>query len=187
MLLFHEMDRKMDQTDYSSNEFLKKEIESRRIFLFTLEWLLALLNRYASSIQFDLVHIELGSDHELGEAFGVQEAFKQLALLTTSLTQGFRKTDVITRYVTDFWIIIPYDSNKEQIQNKILDIFHQAKHHDLKLINREISIFSLPLDNSEAINSLTSGLEFLEYLKEHKKQLADKTLKLSANFKFSNA
>ena len=176
----------MDQMDYNSSEFLQKEIESRRIFLFTLEWLLALLNRYASSIQFDLVHIELGSDHELGETFGVQEAFKQLALLTTSLTQGFRKTDVITRYVTDFWIIIPYDSNKEQIQNKILEIFQKSKHHELNLINREISIFSLPLENSEGISTLTNGLEFLEYLKAHKKQLADKTLKLSANLEFTS-
>lgn len=177
----------MDQMEYDSNELLQREIESRRIFLFTLEWLLALLNRYASSIQFDLVHIELGSDHELGETFGVQEAFKQLALLTTSLTQDFRKTDVITRYVTDFWIIIPYDSNKERIQNKILDIFLKSKHHDLNLINREISIFSLPMTNSEAISSLTNGLEFLQYLKENKKRLADKTLKLSANFELMNA
>lgn len=176
----------MGHIDYNSNEFLQKEIELRRTFLFTLEWLLALLNRYASSIQFDLVHIELGSDHELGETFGVQEAFTQLALLTTSLTQGFRKTDVITRYVTDFWIIIPYDSNKEQIQNKILEIFQKSKHHDLNLINREISIFSLPLKNSEGISALTNGLEFLEYLKAHKKQLADKTLKLSANLEFTS-
>lgn len=177
----------MDQMDYDSNEFLKREIESRHIFLFTLEWLLALLNRYTSSIQFDLVHIELGSDHELGETFGVQEAFKQLALLTTSLAQDFRKTDVITRHVTDFWIIIPYDSNKEQIQNKIIDIFRRTKHQELNLINREVSIFSLPLPTSATATAPTSGLEFLQYLKENKKKLAGKTLKLSANFELMNA
>jgi|GEM_PF-315732 len=177
----------MDQTNDHGNALIKKEIESRRAFLFTLEWLLALLNRYASSIQFDLVHIELGSDHELGEAFGAQEAFKQLALLTTSLTNDFRKTDLITRNVTDYWIIVPYDSNKEQIQNKIVEIFNAAKHKDLNVINREISIFSLPLASSETITRLVSAVEFLAYLKANKKQLASQSFKLSANFECINA
>lgn len=177
----------MDQTNDNNNALIKKEIESRRAFLFTLEWLLALLNRYSSSIQFDLVHIELGSDHELGEAFGVQEAFKQLALLTTSLTNDFRKTDIITRNVTDYWIIVPYDSNREQIQTKIVDIFNASKHQDLNIINREISIFSLPLASSETITNLTSAIEFLEYLKANKKELASKKFTLSANYEFINS
>lgn len=174
----------MVQTDDTSNVLIKKEIESRRAFLFTLEWLLALLNRYASSIQFDLVHIELGSDHELGEAFGVQEAFKQLALLTTSLTNDFRKTDIISRHVTNYWILVPYDSNREQIQTKIVDIFRASKHKDLNIINREISIFSLPLATSEVMPNPTSAIEFLEYLKANKKALASKTFTLSANYEF---
>jgi hypothetical protein len=173
----------MDQID-SNNALIKKEIESRRAFLFTLEWLLALLNRYSSSIQFDLVHIELGSDHELGEAFGVQEAFKQLALLTTSLTKDFRKTDIISRHVTDYWIIVPYDSNREQIQTKIVDIFHASEHKDLNMINREISIFSLPLAASEAITNFNSAIEFLDYLKTNMKALAPQTLTLSASYEF---
>lgn len=176
----------MDQTNDYNNVQIKKEIEARRAFLFTLEWLLALLNRYSSSIQFDLVHIELGSDHELGEAFGVQEAFKQLALLTTSLTNDFRKTDLIARHVTDYWIIVPYDSNREQIQTKIVDIFKATKHKDLNIINREISIFSLPLSKTEAITNLTSAIEFLEYLKTNKKELASKKFTLSANNEFIN-
>ena len=177
----------MDQTDANDNALIKKEIESRRAFLFTLEWLLALLNRYSSSIQFDLVHIELGSDHELGEAFGVQEAFKQLALLITSLTNDFRKTDIMTRNVTDYWIIVPYDSNREQIQTKIVDIFNASKHKDLNIINREISIFSLPLASSEAITNITSAIEFLKYLKANKKQLASQKFTLTANYEFINS
>ena len=123
----------------------------------------------------------------LGEAFGAQEAFKQLALLTTSLTNDFRKTDLITRHVTDYWIIVPYDSDKEQIQNKIVDIFNAAKHKDLNVINREISIFSLPLASVESITKFASAIEFLTYLKTNKKQLAGKTFKLSANFECINA
>lgn len=177
----------MSMSEIYDSTLIKKEIESRRYFLFTLEWLLALLNRYASSIQFDLVHIELGSDHELGETFGVQEAFKQMALLTTSLTRDFRKTDIITRHVTDYWIIIPYDSNKEQIKTKIIDIFNYATHKELSIINREISIFSLPLATSDAITNLTSATELLDYLKENKKELASNIFTLTANDTFSTA
>lgn len=162
------------------NDLIKREIEARRVFLFTLEWLIALLNRYSSSIQFDLVHIELGSDHELGETFGVQEALKQMALLTTSLNKDFRKTDIITRNVTDYWIIIPYDSNREQIKTKIIDIFNTPAHQNLNMINREISIFSLPLANSEAISNLTSATELLEYLKNNKQLLASHIFTLAA-------
>lgn len=168
-------------SEINDNELIKREIEARRVFLFTLEWLLALLNRYSSSIQFDLVHIELGSEHELGETFGVQEAFKQMALLTTSLNKDFRKTDIITRHVTDYWIIIPYDSNREQIKTKIIDIFNNATHQNLNIINREISIFSLPLATSESITNLTSATELLEYLKENRKILASHIFTLAAN------
>lgn len=168
-------------SEINDNELIKKEIEARRVFLFTLEWLLALLNRYSSSIQFDLVHIELGSEHELGETFGAQEAFKQMALLTTSLNRDFRKTDIITRHVTDYWIIIPYDSNKEQIKTKIIDIFNTSTHSNLNLINREISIFSLPLATSDMITNLTSAIELLEYLKANKKTLASHIFTLAAS------
>jgi hypothetical protein len=49
------------------------------------------------------------------------------------------------------------------------------------MINREISIFSLPLTKSEAINNLTTAVEFLEYLKAHKKELASHKFRLSAD------
>lgn len=159
---------------------IEKEIEARRFFFYTLEWLLALLNRYSSSIQFDLVLIELGSD-DLGETFGAQEALNQLAQLTTSLTNDFRKTDIITRYVTDYWIIVPYDSNIEQIQTKIEDIFQASEHQKLRSINREISIFTLPMTSADAMRHLTSATEFLTYLKENKKNLAKEIYTLSAN------
>jgi hypothetical protein len=104
--------------------------------------------------------------------------------LTTSLTNDFRKTDIISRHVTNYWILVPYDSNREQIQTKIVDIFRASKHKDLNIINREISIFSLPLATSEAMPNLTSAIEFLEYLKANKKALASKTFTLSANYEF---
>lgn len=172
--------RNMTHTDPQDSLQIEKEIEARRFFFYTLEWLLALLNRYSSSIQFDLVLIELGSD-ELGETFGAQEALNQLALFTTSLTNDFRKTDIITRYVTDYWIIVPYDSNIEQIQTKIGDIFQASEHQELCTINREVSIFTLPMSSADAMRHLTSAPEFLTYLKENKTTLAKEIYTLPAH------
>ena len=45
-----------------NNKLVMSDIESRRAFLFTLEWLLALLKRYKNSLQFGLVHIEFGTN-----------------------------------------------------------------------------------------------------------------------------
>lgn len=171
-----------------NNKLVMSDIESRRAFLFTLEWLLALLKRYKNSLQFGLVHIEFGTNHELAEAIGVQEAFKRLAMLTTSFSSTFRKTDIVARDAKDFWVIVPYVSDSEKIHDKILAIFDLEQHHDLNTVDREISIFSLPLvattlDTTESGADAvpTTALEFLGYLKENRKRLASSVIKLSAD------
>lgn len=162
------------------NELVVNDIESRRAFLFTLEWLLALMKRYSSPLQFGLVLIEYGNNHELGEAFGMHEAFKQLTSLTASLTSVFRKTDIIARDFTDFWVIVPYISENEKIHDKILGVLQEAKHKGLNVVDREISIFSLPLVSTDPQNIPTEALKFLEYLKENKQHLASHVFRLSA-------
>lgn len=167
------------------NELMVNDIESRRAFLFTLEWLLALMKRYSSPLQFGLVHIEYGSNHELGETFGVHEVFKQLASLTASLTSAFRKTDIVGRDVTDFWVIVPYTAENEKLHDKIFSVLQDAKHKGLNVVDREISIFSLPLASTatEAQDAPVEALKFLEYLKENKQHFASHVFRLSASQK----
>lgn len=164
-----------------NNKLVMNDIESRRAFLFTLEWLLALLKRYKNSLQFGLVHIEFGTNHELAEAIGVQEAFKRLAMLTTSFTQSFRKTDIVARDAKDFWVIVPYTSDKEKIHDKILAIFNLQQHRELNAVDREISIFSLPLLTATNEDLPTTALEFLNYIKDNRTDLASSVIKLSAD------
>jgi hypothetical protein len=164
-----------------NNKLILNDIESRRVFLFTLEWLLALMGRYSSPLHFGLAYIKLGNNHELGETFGALEAFKQLASLTASLTSTFRKTDLVARDFTDFWVIVPYTTDAEKINNKILGILQEAEHNGLNVVDREISIFELPLTSTEALNIPTNAIEFLEYLKENKQQFASYVFRLSAN------
>lgn len=163
-----------------NNELILSDIESRRVFLFTLEWLLALMKRYSTPLHFGLVYIKFGNNHEIGEIFGINEAFKQLTSLTSSLTATFRKTDLITRDFTDFWVIVPYAADAEKINDKILSILQEAEHHCLNVVDREISIFELPFTSVEAPNIPTAAIEFLEYLKENKQQFARYVFRLPA-------
>jgi hypothetical protein len=164
-----------------NNKLILNGIESHRVFLFTLEWLLALMARYSSTLPFDLVYIKLGNNHELGETFGALEALNQLSSFTSSLTSAFRKTDLVTRDFTDFWVIAPYTADSEKINDKILGVIQEATHHCLNVVDLEISIFEFPLTSIEALNIPTSAIEFLEYLKENKQQFASHVFRLSAN------
>lgn len=76
---------------------------------------------------------------------------------------------------------MPYATDVEKINDKILDIFQAAKHQGLKVVDREIYIFELPLTINKTSNIPSHALEFLEYLKEHKQQLASHVFRLSAN------
>ncbi len=163
------------------NELMVTDIESRRAFAFTLEWLLAIMKRYSSPLQFGLVHIDYGSNNELAETLGMREVFKQLASLTVSLKSAFRKTDIVTREVTDFWVIVPYIAENEKLYDKIVGILHDAKHKGLNIVDREISIFLMPLLPATAENAPEEALKFLEYLKENKQLLASHVFMLTAN------
>jgi hypothetical protein len=169
-----------------SNELVANDIESRRAFLFTLEWLLALHERYSCPLHFGLVHIKLGDNHELAETVGINEAFKQLTALTMSLAATFRKTDLVARDFTDFWVIVPYTKDAEKINNKILNIFQEAESHGLNAVDREVSVFELPLISTQTQKRPTNALEFLGYLKENKQALASHTFRLSAMSNIQN-
>lgn len=160
----------------------RQDIEARNAFLLTFEWLVAVMERYTCPIEFGLVHIAYGEKNELGEAYGAQEAIRQLAAVTLSLKKAFRKTDLVARNGADFWIIVPYTSATEKIYDKVLKILQDASHDDLHIVDCKIAIFSLPTKLTELQKSpaeLTS-LEFLAHLKDHEHVYAHHTFRLPA-------
>lgn len=153
---------------------IRKDIEAKAHFVHTLEWIMAVMHRYASPIQFGLVHIAHGSGNEIGETYGAQEALRQLVAVTDSLKNAFRKTDLVARDGSDFWVIIPYTPATEKIYDKVAKILQDAVHDSLRVVQREVSIFSLPMNLTELgkdTNKLTA-LEFLTHLKENKHNYA---------------
>ncbi|HZW24665.1 MAG TPA: diguanylate cyclase [Gallionella sp.] len=151
-----------------------KDIEAKANFVHTLEWIMAVMHRYSSPIQFGLVHIAHGNGNEIGETYGAQEALRQLVAVTNSLKNAFRKTDLVARDGSDFWVIIPYTPATEKIYDKVAQILQDAVHDSLRVVEREISIFSLPMNLTELgddSNKLTAQ-ELLSHLKKNKHNYA---------------
>lgn len=151
-----------------------KDIEAKEHFVRTLEWIMAVTHRYSSPIQFGLVHIAHGNGNEISETYGVQEAVRQLVAVTDSLRNAFRKTDLVARDGSDFWVIVPYTPATEKIYDKVVKILQDADHDGLHIVDRETSIFSLPMDMAELGKELSNltALEFLTHLKENKHSYA---------------
>ncbi len=159
---------------------ITSDAESRTIFLNALKWLLAVTERYPEQFNFALVKIAYGDSNELGDAYGAQEAAKQLSSLTTSLRKTFRKADIVARNFTDFWIIFPYTPFSENIYDKIRSVIDDGDHEELKIVDREIAIFTSPFQFKDKNGQDLDGLGTIEYLKEHQEKHAEHVFNFSA-------
>lgn len=149
---------------------ITEDIQRRELFLSTLGWLLAVVERYADQFNFALVKIAYGDDNELGNAYGAADASSQLAEVTQSLDGIFRKTDLIARNGSDVWILFPYTPFNENIYLKIREVIDSADHDALHIVNRKIAIFTSPFKEKIPAGS---ALEALSYLNKHQETLAD--------------
>lgn len=157
------------------------DVQTRVQFLSTLDWLRHVLMRYTDNFSFALVKIAYGDDNALGDAYGALEALSHLSLLTESLQNGFRKSDLVTRDVTDFWIIFPYTPFNENIYDKLVAVLNETDHEALNIVEREIAIFELPLlVKKQSLQEVDSGLALLHFLKAHQTELASHVFKLKA-------
>ena len=146
----------------------QEDIDSHDKFLFTLEWLLAVTQRYSDPLQFGLVHIHY---RNLGETYGARNASHKLDDVSHSLRKAFRKTDLVARDGTDFWILVPYTQANEKLVDKVNDTIKAASQDDLHVAEHDINIFSLS-QNVVKVCEGCSGAEFLAYIKINRVGLA---------------
>lgn len=156
----------------------QENVETREKFLFALKWLLAVTERYSGPLQFGLAHISYNNPKLLGETYGAQVASRQLDEVCLSLRKAFRKTDLVARDGTDFWIIVPFTD--EKISDKIKYILESASLAGLQIVERDISFFSLPLGGLESSDEL-SAEDLLAYLKKNHSTLSHREVVLPAS------
>lgn len=145
---------------------MQEDIEANEKFLFTLEWLLAVTKRYSGHLQFGLAHINYKNPTLLGETYGAQKASQKLDEVSHSLRKAFRKTDLVARDGSNFWILVPYTPVTEQLADKVKYIIETASQGGLQIVERDISVFSLS-DAAVGKCDECSALEFLKYLKKN--------------------
>lgn len=155
-----------------------EDIEASEKFLFTLKWMLAVTERYSGHFQFGLAHINFQNPKIIGETYGAKIASQKLDEITSSLRKVFRKTDLVARDGSDFWILVPYVPPDEKLVDKIKYIIETASQCGLQIVERDISIYSL---SPEMIKSCAdcSASGFLAYIKENHIALARQEVSLS--------
>jgi predicted signal transduction protein with EAL and GGDEF domain len=149
----------------------QEDIDSHDKFLFTLEWLLAVTKRYSDPLQFGLVHIHYKNLGILGETYGAKNASHKLDDVSRSLRKAFRKTDLVARDGTDFWILVPYTQANEKLVDKVNDTIEAASQDDLHVAEHDISIFALSQDVVNVCEGCSAS-EFLLYIKINRTGLA---------------
>lgn len=153
------------------------DIEACEKFLFTLEWLLAVKKRHPEPSEFALAHISHRHPAILGETYGAAIASRKLDEFSHALRKAFRKTDLVARYGTDFWILVPFTPVNEKLVDKIKYITETASQSGLEIVERDISIFPLSRNLVNPGNEY-SAEEFLRHLKRDHIALAHQEVSL---------
>lgn len=112
-------------------------------FLYVLDWVLALQRRYATNLRHSLVCISFHDHKALGDTYGAKVALQMLVDLAQQLRLTLRKTDLVARDGTSIWVLIPFVT-PESVLAKVAQMVEIAAGNGLDIVDRDVSIFSVP-------------------------------------------
>jgi hypothetical protein len=136
-------------------------------FLYVLEWVLALQMRYANNLRYSLVCISFHNQRALGDAYGARDAVQMLVELAGKLRGSLRKTDLVARNGTDIWLMIPFVT-PESVLSKVGQIVELAAANGLDIVDRDISIYSVPDAGILEGNRFNTPQDFLDFIADRK-------------------
>lgn len=154
---------------------MKHDAASWEKLLHVLEWIIDVKLRYsgidvklghADNLDFSLTYISFYDRVTLGNMYGAMMAFQMLVELDNELSRAMRKSDIVARNGTDFWVLIPRNE-ADLVVPKISRIVEIAAKNGLDVVDYGISTFAFQDNNILKQNSLDSPLIFLEYVKNH--------------------
>jgi len=148
---------------------MNEDHEARERFLITLDWLLALNERYDNAVQYGLLHVCFHDKQVLGDAYGAQHAIQLLTGLAARLRKAFRKTDLVARDGTEFWILIPY-TEPQTVIDKVTQLVDMASQSGLDVVERDLAFFTVGGDHDTPMPSTPQPMTSLQYLDELRKR-----------------
>ncbi len=135
--------------------------------LHVLEWLLDVELRHPGTLRFSMVYISFADKIALGNTYGAPAAFQMLVKLAHDLNRAMRKSDIVARNGTDFWVLIAHNE-AELVVPKIAKIVEIAAANGLDVVDRDISVFSFHDQDIVKQNGLNLPLAFLDYVKNNR-------------------
>ena len=148
---------------------MQDDLDALNRFVTILDWLLALQERHGEeALKLGLIHVCFHDQQKLGEAYGARDAHQMLAQLAARLRETFRRSDLVARDGTDFWILTPYTS-PESVTERTAILVEIASKEGLDIVDRDIGLYSLSGTKDLPSSATTSVGAFLAYLKENQK------------------
>lgn len=139
------------------------DINAKEKFLFHLEWLLALEQRYFHILQSGLVHIAYDPKDVQGLTFGAGDAANKLGEVMDCLKQAFRSTDLVMREGMSFWILTPF-TQLDPVMEKVRKVITTAPNNGLDIARSDIGIFLMRDHMKPDLPAFKTGAEFLAFL-----------------------
>jgi GGDEF domain-containing protein len=146
---------------------MKEDTAAWEKFLYVLEWVLALQVRYANNLRYSLVCVSFHNQRALGDAYGARDAVQMLVELAGKLRTGLRKTDLVARNGTDIWVLIPFVT-PESVLSKVSQIVEIAAANGLDIVDRDVSIYSVPDAGILEGHRFNTPQDFLEFIGDKK-------------------
>lgn len=146
---------------------MKEDNAAWEKFLYVLDWVLAVQLRYATTLRHSLVCINFHDQKALGDAYGAKDALQMLVDLAKQLRTSMRKTDLIARSGTSIWVMIPFVT-PESVLSKVSQIVEIASGNGLDIVDRDISIYSIPDAGILESQNFKSAEDYLEFIDAQK-------------------
>ena len=146
---------------------MQEDIVALERFMHTVEWLLAIYERNPNALPCGMIHVCFHNKQQLGQTYGARDALMMLAELSGKMRKTFRKTDLVGRDGSDFWILVPYTS-PDAVAQKVSLLVEIASDAGLDIVDRDIAVFSLPEPEIMQNKVFNSAVEFLEHLKANR-------------------
>ena len=146
---------------------MKEDTAAWEKFLYVLEWVLAVQARYATSLRHSLVCISFHDQKRLGDTYGAKDALQMLIDLAKQLRKSLRKTDLVARNGTSVWVMIPFVT-PESVLAKVSQIVEIGAANGLDIVDRDISIFSIPDAGILEGKNFNNAEDFLEFIGDKK-------------------
>ena len=146
---------------------MQEDLQALDRFLSTLDWLMAVHERNPTALHLGLIHVCFHNRQQLGAAYGARDAMEMLSNLSRQLRSAFRRSDLVARDGTDFWILVPY-TNPITVTTKVATLIEMASDSGLDIVDRDVAVFTLPDPAIMENMAFNSAAEFLSHLKQNR-------------------